>query len=138
MAKTTMAEDQKNADNPGYETTDADIKPLAQTGIFVTVLLVFSFISMIVLFKVFAYYQPLLHDNRVSPLATSRIVSNEPRLQVDPPAQKLTLDSSESETLSSYGWVDPSVKVARIPIDRAIELVSTGKVPLIPTTTATE
>ena len=119
-----MAEDQKNADNPGYETTDADIKPLAQTGIFVTVLLVVSFVSMIVLFKVFAYYQPLLHDNRVSPLATSRIVSNEPRLQVDPPAQKLTLD--------------PSVKVARIPIDRAIELVSTGKVPLIPTTAATE
>ncbi len=133
-----MAEDPITAENPGYETTDADIKPLVNSAISIAVLMAISFVSMIVLFKVFAYYQPLLEDDPVPPLAENRIVSNEPRLQVDPPAQKKALDLSEAETLNSYGWVDTKVKVTRIPIDRAIELVSQGQVPLITSSEAAE
>ena len=121
-----MAEHTKTDDNPGYETTDAHISPLAWTGFTMTVLVVVSFISMIVLFKVFNYYQPSF-DDPVPALASARVVSDEPRLQVDPPAQKIALDQSFNETLTSYGWVDEQVKVARIPIDRALVLVAQGK-----------
>lgn len=125
-----MAENAKTDNNPGYETTDAHISPLALTGFFMAALMAVSFVSMIVLFKVFAYYQPIF-DDPVPALASARIISEEPRLQIDPPAQKIALERNATETLASYGWVDKQVKVARIPISRAIVLVSQNKVPLI-------
>ena len=116
--------------NPGYETTDAHIAPLAKTGVFIFLLMVVSFVSMIVLFRVFDYYQPLF-DDPVPPLASVRIVDDSPRLQVDPPAQKIAHDRETRDMLSSYGWVDAHVKVARIPVERAIDLVSEGKISLM-------
>lgn len=125
-----MAEHDKSGNNPGYETTDAHITPLALTGFTMAALMVVSFISMIVLFKVFAYYQPTF-DNPVPPLASARITNEGPRLQIDPPSQKIALNRNIKETLSSYGWIDEQVKVARIPIERAVVLVSKGQFPLI-------
>jgi hypothetical protein len=111
---------------PHYETTDARITPLVQTAVFVALLMVVSIFGMIVLFKVFAYYQPLF-DDPVPPLAETRLVSDEPRLQPDPPRQKFDLRHQEDQMLNSYGWVDQQVRVVRIPIDRAIDLVASGK-----------
>ncbi len=125
-----MAEHDNSDNNPGYETTDAHITPLALTGFTMAALMVVSFVSMIVLFKIFAYYQPTF-DNPVPPLAAERITNEGPRLQIDPPAQKIALNRNTKETLSSYGWIDEQVKVARIPIERAIVLVSKGQLPLI-------
>lgn len=46
-----------------------------------------------------------------------------PRLQ-EKPAQDLTeFHARESETLNSYGWVEPNAGVVHIPIDRAMDLV---------------
>ena len=125
-----MAEHDNSDNSPGYETTDAHITPLALTGFTMAALMVVSFVSMIVLFKVFAYYQPTF-DNPVPPLAAERITNEGARLQIDPPAQKIALNRNIKETLSSYGWIDEQVKVARIPIERAIVLVSKGQLPLI-------
>ena len=125
-----MAEHDTSDSNPGYETTDAHITPLALTGLSMAVLVVGSFISMIVLFKVFAYYQPTF-DDPVPALASARVTSDAPRLQIDPPAQKIALQRIHKDVLSSYGWVDEQVKVARIPIERAVVLVSMGQLPLI-------
>ena len=125
-----MAEHDNSGNNPGYETTDAHITPLALTGFTMAALMVVSFVSMIVLFKVFAYYQPTF-DNPVPPLAAERITNEGARLQIDPPAQKIALNRNIKETLSSYGWIDEQVKVARIPIERAVVLVSKGQFPLI-------
>ena len=132
-----MAEHDKSNSNPGYETTDAHIMPLALTGLSMAVLVIVSFISMIVLFKVFAYYQPHF-DDPVPSLASARVTSDAPRLQIDPPAQKIALDLSNNEILSSYGWVDTQVKVARIPIQRAIELATKGNLSLVSQGKATQ
>ncbi len=125
-----MAEQVHHRDNSGYETTDARVTPLAQIGLFIAALVIASFVGMIVLFKVFAYYQPLF-DDPVPPLIADRIASTAPRLQVDPPKQKFELTQSEAALLGSYGWIDRQVKVVHIPIERAIDLVSEGKMPLI-------
>ena len=125
-----MAEQVHHRDNSGYETTDARVTPLAQIGLFIAALVIASFVGMIVLFKVFAYYQPLF-DDPVPPLIADRIASTAPRLQVDPPKQKFELTQSEAALLGSYGWIDRQVKVAHIPIERAIDLVSEGKMSLI-------
>ena len=126
-----MAEQAHDQTNPGYETTDARITPLAQTGLFITALVIASFIGMIVLFRALDYYQERFFDDPVPPLVENRVATDAPRLQVDPPKQKFELIQSETATLNSYGWVDEQVQVVHIPIERAIDLVSEGKMPLI-------
>lgn len=46
-----------------------------------------------------------------------------PALQTQPFMDIYTLRQGESEKLSTYGWVDKDGGVARIPIDRAMEVV---------------
>ena len=125
-----MAEQVPHQTNSGYETTDARVTPLAKTGAFVAVLVIASFISMIVLFRALAYYQQYF-DDPVPPLVDNRVASDAPRLQVDPPKQKFELAQSEAAILNSYGWIDEQVQVVHIPIERAIDLVSEGQMPLI-------
>ena len=47
-----------------------------------------------------------------------------PRLQSTPPRDMDELRAQDRQALSTYGWVDPSAGVARIPIDRAISIVA--------------
>jgi len=52
-----------------------------------------------------------------------------PRLQVDPLHDLAELHASEDALLESYGWVDRSVGVVRIPIERALELTAERGLP---------
>jgi len=47
----------------------------------------------------------------------------EPRLQVRPSADFAKLHAREQTELNSYGWVDKSAGVMRIPIERAMQLL---------------
>ena len=107
----------------GHEVTDADAVPLARVGIGIAIFLALVFVGIIVLFKVFSYYQPLLHS-APHPLAETRQVSPERRIQVDPPRQKIELNQQEDQVLTTYEWVDEEEKIVHIPIDRAIALVA--------------
>src|SRR5690349_12537693 len=46
----------------------------------------------------------------------------EPRLQISPQEDLEKLRRQENETLSTYQWIDRDRGVARIPIDRAMQL----------------
>ena len=46
----------------------------------------------------------------------------EPRLQTDPREDLRVLRESEDQVLRSYGWIDKSAGVVRIPIDKAMKL----------------
>ena len=112
-----------NVGSTGHETTDAPAGPVAGVAIAITVLVGSSIIAMIVLFKVLDYYQPFF-DDEPHPLAASRQGISEPRMQIDPPQQKLELRQIEDELLSSFAWIDREQGVARIPIDRAMKIVA--------------
>lgn len=115
--------------DPGFETSDAQVRPLAQMGVALIVIIAISIVGTIVLFKVFKYYQPIF-DDPVPPLASVRQAPDAvPRLQIDPPRQKLALHQSEELLLTTYAWVDAETKRVRIPIDRAIALVAEGTLP---------
>jgi len=63
-------------------------------------------------------------DPAVSPLATpANEAPAEPRLQTTPWADLKTLRADETAYLHGYGWIDQPAGVARIPIDRAKELL---------------
>lgn len=59
-----------------------------------------------------------------SPLAGERLKEPAgPRLQVDEHIDLAELRKAENERLTSYAWLNEHDKLARIPIDRAMELV---------------
>ncbi len=53
----------------------------------------------------------------------------EPVLQIHPVADLDAYRAQETKLLNSYGWVDKSAGIARIPIDRAIDLISEQGLP---------
>lgn len=80
----------------------------------------------------------LLHDSLAgrearrsrpaNPLADSvGKVPPEPRLQADPAGDLQTLRTAEQAILEGYGWIDRDAGIARVPIDRAMDLVAAGR-----------
>jgi len=64
-------------------------------------------------------------DRAPSPIPEARLDSilPGPRLQSTSPRDMDELRARDREVLTTYGWVDPSQGVARIPVDRAIQLM---------------
>lgn len=114
------------AGHPGHEAADAHAGPVAGVGIAIAVLVGSSIIAMILLFKILDYYQPFF-DGEPHPLTASRQENSAPRVQIDPPVQKLELREIEDGLLNSYSWVDKERGIARIPISRAMEIVAAKK-----------
>lgn len=50
----------------------------------------------------------------------------EPRLQAHPETDLVVMRQEEDELLSSFGWIDESAGLARVPIETAIELLADG------------
>lgn len=67
-------------------------------------------------------------DPPPSPLAEASVpvLPPEPRLQRSPPADMARFRAHELAFLGSYGWVDRKAGIARIPVERAIELTVDG------------
>jgi hypothetical protein len=55
-----------------------------------------------------------------------------PKLQLNTTADMLDFRRSESESITSYGWVDEKDGIAHIPIDRALQLVTERGLPKAP------
>jgi hypothetical protein len=107
----------------GHEVTDVPARPLAGIAIAVVILVGSSFLLMAILFKAFDYYQPLF-DEVPHPLAQARANDSTPRLQIDPPNQKVELKEIENRVLTGYDWIDKDAGIVRIPIDRAIGILA--------------
>lgn len=114
----------EKATKAGHETSDAHAGGLAKVAIVLAVSLTLVFFGTVILFKVFAYYQPLLHT-QAHALAETRVEApSEPRVEVDPPRVKIELDRIEAHVLTTYDWVDEEAGLVRIPIARAIKLLA--------------
>ncbi len=63
---------------------------------------------------------PVLPEARVQGLPP------EPRLQTSPEEDLRILRRQEDEILNGYGWIDQDAGVARVPIERAMEMMAEG------------
>jgi len=82
-------------------------------------------------------------DPAPSPLAEAneRRLPPAPRLQDAPERDMQALRAEEDARLSSYGWIDRTAGIGRIPIDRAIDLILERGLPEVsapPVATGTE
>lgn len=114
---------------PGID-REIDLKSLAYFAIGLIGLTAIALLLMWLLVGVFRGAAERA-DPLPSPLeeANQPRVPPAPRLQERPENELLTFRLEEQDALTSYGWVSESAGVARIPIERAIEILAERGLP---------
>jgi hypothetical protein len=105
-----------------HETSDANIRNLALSGVGLFAVIGLSLLAMWVMFRYLAGHEK---TGPPAPLmARERVVPPAPQLQVAPASDLERVRQAEAAVLNSYAWVDRKQGVVRIPVDRAIELLA--------------
>ena len=112
-----------------HETYAIDARPLLISGLVLVLLGGMSFFLMDRLFIYFEARQQQL-DSQPSPLAETRPLPPEPRLQVTPVQDVQILRTEKEHRLNNYAWVNKEAGIVRLPIERAIELVAERGLPV--------
>lgn len=112
----------------GHEERDLNVRAV---GLFLVGLLLTVGAALLVvgwLFDYFTVRQARL-DVPPSRLAEARPMPPEPRLQVAPLEDLKATRAAEDAALIGYGWVDRKAGIAKIPINRAMELLAERGLP---------
>ncbi|HEV8523882.1 MAG TPA: hypothetical protein VGQ71_05235 [Terriglobales bacterium] len=111
--------------NPGvsYEHSDANLLTVVWFLLALTVAAIVIHLALAGMYRYFQIREGKLEQAPTPYLRGERPPTPEPRLQPDPAADWQTFHASELQKLNSYGWVDQRAGIARIPIDRAMDLL---------------
>lgn len=116
----------------GHETRDLPSRPIVLAVVVGTVVTVAIFAA---LYLVTVALEQYVQRTAPPPNPLAAAVPKEPpapRLQPAPIKDLLELRAWEDSQLEHYGWVDRSNGIARIPIDRAIEILAEKGLPARP------
>jgi hypothetical protein len=120
--------DPSHREEAGHELSD--LRP-GYVGVFAIGLAIVIGAAVIIT-SLLMQYQAVEHARQqtpVPPLAGERQATPRPRLQVDAPNELRQMRQAEEAVLNSYGWVDKSAGIVRIPVDRAMEILSKKGLP---------
>ena len=111
-----------NRNSSGHEVDDADVRMIGLTGLGLAILIAIVFALVSACFQ-FLVRHPVKIEHS-SPLTETdhQQFPPTPRIEDHPANELHELRTQEERTLSTYGWVDRSAGVVRIPLDRAMEL----------------
>jgi hypothetical protein len=115
----------------GYEKSDLRPKPIVVFGVILTLVTILAFVAAYGMIWFLGWWDRPRLETPASPLAT-RTVPSEPRLQVEAPKDLQSLQANEQEVLTTYAWVSKEAGIARIPIERAMQLVLERGLPISP------
>jgi hypothetical protein len=108
--------------NARYESRDADARRLVQLGLALCLVVVLAMLGVAKLMAYLTLRQPA--GQPVSPLAATADLPPKPRLQIAPHLDLTQKRAADDAVLNGYAWIDRSSATVRIPIDRAMELVT--------------
>jgi hypothetical protein len=106
----------------GYETRDFDLRVVALLALSFAVILGGSLAIVVWVFGL-VHVTPAGHGLQTAPIVATPPRPPEPRLQTSPTGDLQEMLRADNARLQSYGWVDRSIGIVRIPIDRAMQLV---------------
>ena len=119
-----------NAADPVVRGRDVNIPAVLRFGFWLAVGVIAVTLVMLGLFRAFEK-KDHASDTLLPPSVAANLARTppEPRLEPFPLAPGQTLRAEEDAILTTYAWVDKKAGVARIPIDRAIEIVAERGLP---------
>jgi len=128
MADPQPIHDSAGPGTDGRVRSDVNIQAIALFGAGLIVLAVGVHFFLGALMNVYSDRQASMVGS-TRPLSDTLSKASEPQLQVVPADELRVLRSTEETVLNSYGWVDRKAGVVRIPIDRAIDLLTQRGLP---------
>ena len=119
-----MAETSPGTDSTSrrHEERDIQVRLIVLSGVGLVIVTAIVLLVADWLFDDFAASRVKV-QGPLAPLAETRPLPPEPRLQVAPAQDLQQMRAAEDAVLSSYGWVNEAAGFVRIPIDCAIERV---------------
>ena len=140
-----MSESLKNPGHPEVEFEKADMRPGVVYLFLVGLVIAGVFVAAAVwgVNQLMSSYNEAHHQPPKNPIvpmqADTRIVTaaevqqfSSPRLETNERVEIRQFRLQEEQRLHSYGWVDESSGVVRIPIERAMELIAQRGLPTTP------
>jgi hypothetical protein len=122
------------ANGPGYETTDVQVGAISKFIVGLVLLMVVGGVLGFISYKLLDFRQKMTYaDMKATPMQEKRVVPPGPLLQVTNHDDLLTFREEEAEKVNGHAtWADKgkNAKIVRLPIDRAIELVSQRGLPV--------
>ena len=109
----------------GYEVSDLRAKNIALSALIVAGT-VFA-VMVITYFLVPHFYKTERRERQGSSASVKSESIPEPKMWATPADEIDALRSEEEAILNSYGWADKKSGIARIPIDRAMDLIVEGE-----------
>ena len=116
----------------GYEKRDADVRKLAWLLLLLMGGIVLAALLMMLLYGRLAAEMARRQPAPATLAGTRAATPPEPRLANTPFDELRRMRAEEDEALSSYGWVDRSAGIVRLPIDKALDLAAAGGIPESP------
>jgi hypothetical protein len=113
-----------------FEHEDASPSGIVISGMLLAALLIVVFFAMAWSYGIFMKMSPV--GQNASPMTDARELPPRPRLQTDPQKEIHDYCQQQAVMLDSYGWIDQSAGIVRIPIDRAMELTIKNGLPSRP------
>jgi len=119
-----------NAGDPVARGRDVNIRAVFRFGFWLAVGVVAVTLAMLALFQTLEK-RDRASDKVLSPIVAANLARTppEPRLEPYPLAPGQRLRAEEDAILTTYGWADKKAGFARIPIDRAIEILAARGLP---------
>ena len=113
-----------------YERDDVSFRGILVFTCWLVVALVAIYIGLLWLFNANLRSQPVsaLPSTLLTPDTAAR-VPPEPRLQISPRRDMEELRAAENTVLQGYGWMDQDAGIARVPIERAMEMLAAQGLP---------
>lgn len=114
---------------PGHEPTDAEIRLVVASGAALVVICICVLLFLSWLMRGYRSEERVGDSTRPPLFADDRGQFPEPRLQENPHADLLEMRKADRAELTGYGWVDRKAGIAKIPIERAMDLVAKKRLP---------
>lgn len=104
----------------GHEPVETDVRAVWRTGAVIAAVVIATYLLILGMMKWFLHAEG-------SPAANAAAITEINWPQQNPLQQ---LRGTEQKLLDNYGWIDREAGIARIPVDRAIEIISQNGLPL--------
>jgi hypothetical protein len=129
MAEAQNLGQEHESHGPRHELNTVSLRAIIVCG---GALVALALVSLVLMWGIFDYFAARQARSAVppAPLAGARQLPPEPRLQIQPAQDVQALREEERTILHSYGWVDATAGIVRIPIDRAIEVLAERGLPV--------
>jgi hypothetical protein len=109
----------------GHEQSEVSVRLIVVSLAFLAVTTLLVLLLVVGIFRYF--YRSYSTEEAIK--QTQPVIPPEPRIEVAPYEQYQQLRVQEDHILNSYAWVDKDSGVVRVPIDRAIDLLSAKGLP---------